>query len=102
MAKKKSQPKPAALVVVDPIESESKKQLRLDDEFWRGFEAENSKYWSAYHATWRKYETALKADLSENPKRHIRMPYDDQYDSDIKAAVDGWNVYFDASSTSAS
>ncbi len=96
MAKKKAQPKTTALIVVDPMESESRKQQRLDDEFWRGFDAANSKYSSACSAAWRKYEAALKTDLAENPKRHVRMPYDDQFDKEIKAAVDEWGVYFNA------
>lgn len=97
MARKRSHPSAETTVPARPlVESEEKKQQRLDAEFWKSYEAASSKYSSAVNAAWRKYEVALKTDLSENPKRHDRMPYDDQYEADIKAAVDEWDTYFNA------
>ncbi len=97
MARKKSHPNPSPIPVSIPVESEERKLQRLDEEFWKGFEQANSKYWSVCTTAWRKYAAALEADLLENSKRQVRMPYDDQYDKEIKAAVDEWNAYFIAS-----
>ncbi len=95
MTKKKSQPKPTTSLVPIPTESEDRKQQRLEEEFWKEFDTANSKYWNACNVAWRKYETALKADLEENPKRNVRMRYDDQYDIDISLAIADWRTYFD-------
>jgi len=94
MTKKKVTSESVALAVPSPVESESRKQQRLDEEFWKAFEAANSKYWSAVNAAWRRYETALKADLAEDPKRHVKMAYDTQYDKEIGAALVEWSTYF--------
>jgi hypothetical protein len=95
MAKKKAQTPSTALAVVNPVEPEGRKQQHLDEEFWKSLETASGKYLIACNTAWRKYEAALKADLLENPKRHVRMPYDDQYDEDIKGALTGWDFYFD-------